>query len=53
MNQIREALAGLNFGSLNLVVQDGVVVQIERNEKFRPSRSTEAKDLPRRPRSTS
>jgi hypothetical protein len=28
--QIREALRGLRFGAVNVIVQDGVVVQIDR-----------------------
>ena len=35
LEQIREALQGLRFGSVNVVVQDGVVVQIDRTEKRR------------------
>ncbi|HTQ37451.1 MAG TPA: YezD family protein [Pirellulales bacterium] len=35
MEQIREALRGLRFGVVSIVVQDGVVVQIERTEKRR------------------
>ena len=35
LQQIREALAGLRFGSVTIVVQDGVVVQIDRTEKRR------------------
>jgi hypothetical protein len=33
--QIREALRNLRFGSVNIVVQDGVVVQIDRTERRR------------------
>ncbi|MCI0360224.1 MAG: YezD family protein [Planctomycetaceae bacterium] len=32
---IREALRGLRFGTVNVIVQDGVVVQIDRTEKRR------------------
>ena len=32
---IRQALRGLQFGNVNIVVQDGVVMQIERTEKRR------------------
>jgi hypothetical protein len=32
---IRSALAGLRFGSVHIVVQDGVIVQIDRTEKRR------------------
>lgn len=33
--QIRDALKDLRFGTVNIVVQDGVVVQIDRTEKKR------------------
>lgn len=33
--QIREALRNLKFGSINIFVQDGVVVQIDRTERRR------------------
>ena len=35
VDRIRSALRGLRFGTVTLVIQDGVVVQIERMEKFR------------------
>jgi hypothetical protein len=35
MNQIRESLRGLRYGSVNIIVQDGVVIQIDRTEKRR------------------
>jgi len=35
LERIDEALAGLRFGTVTVVVQDGVVVQVERTEKFR------------------
>lgn len=35
LNQIRESLRGLQFGSVNILVQDGVVIQIDRTEKRR------------------
>src|SRR4051812_32549197 len=35
INQIRDSLRGLRFGSLNIIVQDGVIIQIERTEKRR------------------
>lgn len=38
-SQIREALKGLKFGSVSIIVQDGVVVQIDRMEKRRIRRS--------------
>jgi len=33
--QIRESLHGLRFGSVNIIVQDGVIIQIDRTEKRR------------------
>ena len=35
LDRIRDALRGLRFGSVNIIVQDGVVVQVERTEKLR------------------
>lgn len=35
VNQIRDSLRGLRFGSVNIIVQDGVVIQIDRTEKRR------------------
>ncbi|MCY2975669.1 MAG: YezD family protein [Planctomycetota bacterium] len=35
LQRIREALRGLRYGSVNVIVQDGVVIQIDRLEKFR------------------
>lgn len=37
--QIREALRGLRYGSVSIIVQDGVVVQIDRLEKRRIRRN--------------
>lgn len=33
--QVRQSLNGLSFGSVSIVVQDGVIVQIDRTEKRR------------------
>lgn len=33
--EIQNALRGLRFGSLHVIIQDGVVVQIDRTEKRR------------------
>jgi hypothetical protein len=33
--QVREALAGLSYGEVSIIVQDGVIVQIVRTEKRR------------------
>jgi hypothetical protein len=35
LGQIRDSLRGLRFGSVNIIVQDGVVIQIDRTEKRR------------------
>ena len=35
INQIRDSLRGLRFGSVNIIVQDGVIIQIDRTEKRR------------------
>jgi hypothetical protein len=35
IDHIREALRGLRYGMVSIIVQDGVVVQIERTEKRR------------------
>ena len=35
LDRIAEAIHGLRFGSVEIVIQDGRVVQIERKEKFR------------------
>ena len=39
LQHIRDALAGLRYGSVNIIVQDGVVIQIERTEKRRLRRA--------------
>jgi len=35
LQRIRDALRGLRFGTVAIIVQDGVVVQVERTEKLR------------------
>lgn len=35
LRRIGDALAGLRYGSVLVIVQDGVIVQIERTEKTR------------------
>ncbi len=40
LQQIRESLRGLRFGSVNIIVQDGLIVQIDRTEKRRLSRNS-------------
>jgi hypothetical protein len=43
VERINAALRGLRYGTVTAVVQDGVVVQVERTEKFRVQR----RDRPR------
>ncbi len=40
IQQIRDALRGLRYGSVTVIVQDGVVIQIDRTEKRRLRRSS-------------
>lgn len=35
LDAIKDALKGLMFGSINVIVQDGVIIQIDRTEKRR------------------
>jgi hypothetical protein len=35
IEQIRQALRGLQYGEVSVIVQDGVVVQLERRERKR------------------
>ena len=35
LTHIEDALRGLQFGQVTVIVQDGVVVQVERTEKHR------------------
>lgn len=35
MNKIREFLETIQYGSVTVIVQDGKVIQIEKNEKVR------------------
>ena len=41
-DRIVAALRGLRYGSVTAVVQDGVVVQVDRTEKFRVERRAAA-----------
>ena len=36
---VREALASIKFGTVSLVVQDGRVIQVDKNEKIRLNRA--------------
>jgi hypothetical protein len=42
-DRIAAALRGLRYGSVTAVVQDGVVVQVDRTEKFRVERRAAAR----------
>jgi hypothetical protein len=35
LQQVQDALRGLRYGTVSIIVQDGVVVQIDRTEKRR------------------
>jgi hypothetical protein len=36
---VREALSSIRFGTVSLVVQDGRVIQVDKNEKIRINRA--------------
>jgi hypothetical protein len=36
---VRNALQSIRFGTVSLVVQDGRVIQVDKNEKFRINRA--------------
>jgi hypothetical protein len=50
IRQVRAALAGLRFGTIEIVVHDGKVAYIERRERTRISNSAQP-DSDHRPRS--
>jgi len=35
---VREALKSIRFGTVTLVIQDGLVIQVDKNEKIRLNR---------------
>jgi hypothetical protein len=39
LRHVRDAIRGLKFGTVTIIVQDGVVVQIDRTEKRRFARA--------------
>jgi hypothetical protein len=39
LDRVRDALAGLRYGEVTLIVHDGTVVQVERTEKLRLQRA--------------
>lgn len=38
LDRVRLALRGLQYGEISIVVQDGIVIQIERTERMRMRR---------------
>lgn len=47
LTRIKEAVAGLKYGTVQIVVHDGRIVQIERTEKFRYEGSSSAPNAAR------
>jgi len=43
LDRISAALRGLRYGTVTAIVQDGVVVQVERTEKFRVDKRDRAR----------
>jgi hypothetical protein len=41
VERILGALSGLRYGAVTVIVQDGVIVQVERTEKLRVTRRAE------------
>jgi hypothetical protein len=35
LDRVREALKGLRYGAVTVIVQDGVIVQVERTDRVR------------------
>lgn len=46
LNAVRDALRGLRFGTVTIIVQDGVIVQIDRTEKRRIRRANNKPETP-------
>jgi hypothetical protein len=44
LREISASLHGMRYGSVNIVVQDGVIIQIDRTEKRRLRNRQEARD---------
>jgi hypothetical protein len=38
LDRVREALAGLQYGQVTVIVQDGVIIQVERTDRQRLTR---------------
>ena len=41
LERVREALKGLRYGAVTVIVQDGVIVQVERTDRVRLPRQAE------------
>lgn len=35
LNMVQKLVSGMQYGSISIIIQDGKVVQIEKNEKYR------------------
>lgn len=35
LNEVEKIISEMKFGSVTLIVQDGIIIQIEKNEKIR------------------
>ncbi len=46
LERVRDALAGLRYGEVTLIVHDGVVVQVERTERLRLQKTNGAPPCP-------
>ncbi|MBW5447306.1 DUF2292 domain-containing protein [Cohnella sp. CFH 77786] len=44
LERIKDAVAGLSYGTVQIVVHDGRIVQIERTERFRYEPSAESRN---------
>ena len=45
IDAVRRALRGLRFGQITVIVQDGVVIQVDRTERRRLRTNRQAKHL--------
>jgi hypothetical protein len=43
---IQQAMRGLRYGSVEVRIHDGKIVQVERREKFRPPSPADSETLP-------
>jgi hypothetical protein len=45
LKKIKDSLRGLRYGAVQITVQDGVIVQIDRTEKWRIRRSEDNRQV--------